>query len=59
MSVNKKVYDNGSVILVSSEPAGRRRKHTRDRMDRIKTSSQAVLKVLDEINVAYPKRRNS
>lgn len=54
MSTNKKYYDNGSVILVSSEPAVKRRRHTRDRMNRVKSSSQTVLKVLEEISIAYP-----
>ncbi|MEX6702772.1 hypothetical protein ABS315_24780 [Peribacillus frigoritolerans] len=60
MTVNKKQYDNGSVFLVASEPSSklRRRQRTRDRMKMLQSSSTEVLKVLDEINVAYPRRVN-
>lgn len=57
MAVNNKMhYNNGNVILVASEPSGLRRRHTRDRMNQVKNSSQAVLKALNEINDMYTRK---
>ncbi|PDZ33697.1 hypothetical protein [Bacillus toyonensis] len=59
MKNSNKIYENGNVILVSSEPAGKRHGYTNRRMDKIKSSSIAVLKVLEEINTNYPKKADN
>ncbi|WP_078433012.1 hypothetical protein [Metabacillus halosaccharovorans] len=53
---NSMHYNNENVILVASEPSGLRRRRTRDRMKHVKSSSQAVLKTLNEINDTYTRK---
>jgi len=54
MTVNNKLYyNNGKVILVASEPSALRRKHSEDRMNQVKNSSQVVLQALNEMNDTF------
>jgi len=55
MASKKYHYDNTEVVIISSKPASERRKYTQDYLEKVKATSDLLLKTIEEINKEYPR----
>lgn len=59
MTSKKYQYDNTEVVIISSKPTSERRKYTEAYMEKVKATSDLLLKQLEEINRDYPRSQSS